>query len=109
MACLAAASILGLFLSFAAESETTLKVAGVYGVLGLVGFLGQMVVGVEARVLPLFAGYHAIRNSRGPGPVTKPHEMPLRPLQPLIFGLWSAGVPLLAAGMFREAKGTVAT
>jgi hypothetical protein len=108
LACLAAAGILGVILAFSPESEMTLRLAKVYGVFGLVGFLAQMVVGVEARVLPMFAGYHANRNACRTGPVTKPHEMPLRFLQPLIFGAWSAGVPLLAAGMYREETGTVA-
>ena len=44
--CLAAACGLGLYLAFSERSETTLALALAYGVLGLVGFLSQIVVGV---------------------------------------------------------------
>ena len=93
---------LGLFLVFAAESELTYRLAPLYGVLGLLGFFGQLVIGVEARILPMFAAYYANRNACQAGPVIRPHQMSSRPLQWAVFLLWTAGIPLLAAGMSLE-------
>jgi hypothetical protein len=98
---------LGLFLAFASESDLTYRLAPVYGVFALLGFFGQLVVGVENRILPMFASYHANRNTRGSGPIIKPHQMPSRLAQWIIFILWTAGVPLLALGMSRQSAGIV--
>jgi hypothetical protein len=71
-------------------------------VFGLVGFLGQMVVGVESRILPWFAVYHANRVRDGCGPAPDPDAMPDRRLQWIGLAGWTAAVPLFAAGMFLE-------
>jgi hypothetical protein len=100
---LAIASMIGLWLAVAEVSETTLRLAMGYGVFGLVGFLGQMVVGMEGRLLPLFAWYWAYENSRHRGPVVSPHAMAWRSVQGLVFVLWLFGVPLLAGGLAFDA------
>jgi hypothetical protein len=99
---LVAASLLGLWLAFAQPSEGTLRGAMAYGVLGLVGFLSQIVVGIEGRLLPLYAwlwGF-ADREQRESPPSL--HAAPVRALQAAGFLLWTAGVPLLAAGLSLE-------
>ena len=93
------AAALGMWLTIAPPSESLLRVATVYGVLGLVGFLAQMVVGMEGRLLPLFAWYWAYANSGYKGPVPSPHEMPWREAQDIVFLLWLAGVPALALSL----------
>lgn len=90
---------LGMWLAFAARSETTLRVAAAYGVFGLVGFLAQMVVAMEGRLLPIFAWYWASANAAGHGPVVSPHAMPWRAGQYAVAGLWLIGVPALAGGL----------
>ena len=50
-ASLGIASVLGLWLAMAEESSATLRVAMAYGVFGLVGFLAQVIVGMEGRLL----------------------------------------------------------
>jgi hypothetical protein len=102
-ASLALACALGLWLAIAEPSEATLRIAMAYGVLGLVGFLAQMVVGMEGRLLPLFAWYWAYANTGYKGPVTSPHDMPWRTGQELIFVLWLFGVPALAGGLAFDA------
>ena len=93
---------LGLYLSAAEPSETTLALAHVYAVAGLVGFLSQIVVGVEGRVLPLFAWLWGFAD-RGHAELPPPlHTAAVWPLQWLVFGCWTAGVPLLAFGLGRE-------
>jgi hypothetical protein len=88
---------LGLWLAIVETSEHTLRVAMAYGVVGLIGFLGQMIVAMGGRLLPLFAWYWA--SAHATRPVVSPHDMPWRPGQYLVFALWLAGVPALAAGL----------
>jgi hypothetical protein len=100
---LAIASVLGLWLTIAEPSSATLRVAMAYGVFGLVGFLAQMVVGMEGRLLPIFAWYWAYANTGYKGPVPSQHEMPWRSGQELVFVLWLFGVPALAGGLAFDA------
>jgi hypothetical protein len=99
---LLAACGLGLYLAWAEASETTLALASVYGVAGLLGFLSQIVVGVEGRLLPIFGWLWGFADR---GQATLPpslHAAPLRPLQALVFLLWTAGVPLVGFGLGRD-------
>ncbi len=98
---------LGILLAFAPESDLTLRLAPVYGIAGLLGFYGQLVLGIESRILPMFAAYYANRRACGEGPIIKPHEMPRRGLQAAVFVLWSTGLPVLAAGMSLARPGLV--
>jgi hypothetical protein len=90
---------LGLRLAVADTSEHTLRVAMAYGVVGLVGFLGQLIVAMKGRLLPLFAWYWGSVHAGAARPVVSPHDMPWRPGQFIVFGLWSIGVPALATGL----------
>ena len=72
-------SALGVWLTVAAPSSNTLRVAMAYGVFGLVGFLAQMVVGMEGRLLPIFAWYWAYAEHRTTrARCSSQHEMPWR-------------------------------
>jgi hypothetical protein len=101
--CLAIASVLGVWLTIAELSPSALRIAAAYGVFGLVGFLAQIVVGMEGRLLPLFAWYWAYANSGYKGPVVSPHEMSWRAGQELVFVLWLFAVPALAGGLAFDA------
>ena len=94
---------IGVWLSIAERSAWTLRIATAYGVLGLVGFLAQMVVAMKGRLLPLFAWYWAWENAGRRGTVCSPHEMPWQAGRELTFVLWLFGVPVLAAGMAFDA------
>jgi hypothetical protein len=100
---LAVATALGVFLAFAPASEATLRVASVYGVCGLLGFLVQMVLGVQSRLLPLVAWLHGFAGGGYRELPPSLHEAPARPVQWLVFGAWSLGVPLVAGGIAGEA------
>ncbi|MBI4485840.1 MAG: hypothetical protein HY655_07505 [Acidobacteria bacterium] len=102
-ASLVVASVLGMWLAVAEPSPSTLRIAMAYGVFGLVGFLAQLVVGMEGRLLPIFAWYWAFANTNFKGPVPSPHDMAWRPMQELIFVLWLFGVPSLAGGLALDA------
>ena len=99
---LLAAAALGVWLAAAGRSDATLAAAPAYGALGLIGFLSQIVVGVEGRMLPLFAWLWGFADR---GHATLPpslHQAPPRAAQAAVFVLWLAGVPALAAGLWRE-------
>ena len=100
---LVVAASLGLWLSATPMTERSLRVAMAYGVLGLVGFLSQMVVAMAGRLLPIFAWYWAFANAPAGAAVPSPHQMPWRPAQLIVFVLWAFGVPSLALGLAFEA------
>jgi len=88
---------IGLYLLFSPGWQLGWMMA--YGVVGLLGFLGQIVLGMGMRLLPMFAWTSALLR-HGPslsGP--PPHELPLRWLQLVILVLWTLGVPTLAIGL----------
>jgi hypothetical protein len=102
-ASLGIASALGVWLTIAEPSSGMLRLAMAYGVFGLVGFLAQLVVGMEGRLLPIFAWYWAYANTGYKGPVPSQHEMPWRRGQDVVFVLWLFGVPALAGGLAFDA------
>jgi hypothetical protein len=102
-ASLAIAATLGLWLAIAETSTASLRIATAYGVFGLVGFLAQMVVGMEGRLLPIFAWYWAYANTNYQGPVLSQHEMSWHRGQRIVFYLWLFGVPALAGGLAFDA------
>jgi len=83
-------------------SPLALRVAAAYGVFGLIGFLAQMVVAMEARLLPLATWYWSYERTNFRVPPPSPLVMRDRSLQAIVFAGWSIGVPALAAGMFFE-------
>jgi hypothetical protein len=93
---------LGLFLLFGGPSPNALRVAAAYGVLGLVGFLAQMVIAMETRLIPMVAWFWIYAGSGYRVSPPSPHVMRDRVLQALVFGAWAVGVPMLAGGMFWE-------
>ena len=105
---LAAAVAIGLTLLVAPPSVRMLHAAAAYGVLGLVGFLAQMVVAMEARLLPMATWFWMYADSGYQEPPPSPHVMRDRVLQAIVFGAWCVGVPSLAAGMYLESATWVA-
>jgi hypothetical protein len=97
---LVVAAAMGLTLIVVPVSPRSLQLAAAYGVLGLVGFLAQMVVAMEARLLPMVTWFWAYEASRYKVPPPSPHGMRDRILQAVVFGAWSVGVPALAMGMW---------
>jgi hypothetical protein len=62
----------GLYLLFAQRTDVSLRLAIAYGVFGLVGFLAQMVVGMQAKLVPMLAWYRALAASNFKGPMVPP-------------------------------------
>jgi hypothetical protein len=99
---LALATVLGLALAFAPRSGETLRLAKVYAVCGLLGFMGAMILGVGGRHVPLLLWTHRLRRE-GVLPEVPPYRLRQPALQAIELGAWSVGVPLLAAALWLEA------
>ena len=99
---LVVAMTIGVVLLFAPLSEWTLRAALAYGVLGLVGFLSQMILGLERRILPMHAWYWAFADTDFEAAVPPAHAAGSQMLRRLIFYFWLWGVPALALGLFIE-------
>jgi cbb3-type cytochrome oxidase subunit 1 len=92
--------VVGVTLTLAQTTDTTLRAALLYGVFGLVGFLAQVIVGFEAHVLPTAAAYWALQRSGGAA-IAAPASSELR--RSAIYIGWLAGVPAIGAGLFVDA------
>lgn len=104
---LIAAIVMGLVLLIVPTSERSLRLAMAYGVAGLVGFLSQLILGMEIRLLPMYAWYWRFADTGFKGPVPAPQTMGSQAIRRAVFWAWTAGVPLLAAGFFFEAAALV--
>ena len=100
---LALACITGLALAISPPSDWMLRAALLYGIFALIGFLAQIIVGIQARILPIFAWYHAFAGTDFQGPVDPPNAMTWPALQEKAFYLWLFGVPSLAGGFCFDA------
>lgn len=98
---LVVAAALGITLSTDAGGESRLTLMWIYGVAGLVGFLGQIVAGIQGRLVPLYAWYRAFAAKSAP-PERGANELPNPRFALPIFISWSLGIPLLAWGASTE-------
>jgi hypothetical protein len=90
---------LGLALAILEPSDASLRVAMAYGVCGLLGFLCQLVVGIEARLLPLAAWLQAFAaGGYRDLPASQHTAMPRAPAAAAL-ALWTLGTPALALGL----------
>lgn len=70
-----------------------------YGTAGLVGFLAQIVTGMHGRLVPFYAWYRAMAAAGGAHPRGSAHALVSSRLAGAVFFAWTAGVPVLAAGL----------
>lgn len=71
----------------------------VYGAAGLVGFLAQIVVGIQGRLLPLYAWYRLMELGDMQPPPRSAHTLANHALARAILIAWTLGVPLLVYGL----------
>jgi hypothetical protein len=105
LVCLLLSIGLGLLLSWSEPSERTLQLGKVYGLLGLLGFLAQMTVGIESRLLPMTAWLWSFAEGGYADQPGSQYEMPVRSLQAAGFVAWTLGLPALAYGLYADASG----
>jgi hypothetical protein len=92
------AAVLGMLLVLGLTGERRLEIMWIYGVAGLVGFLAQIVTGMQGRLVPLYAWYRAFDTSGAP-PSVGANSLPSPGFAGPIFACWTLGVPLLAWGL----------
>lgn len=95
---LVVAVAIGVLLSIGASDDNRLRLMWTYGVVGLVGFLAQVVVGMQGRLVPLYAWYRAYARSGTP-PAVAANALPSAPFARSIFVCWLLGVPMLVWGL----------
>jgi Cytochrome C and Quinol oxidase polypeptide I len=101
IAWLLVAIVLGLALSVTgAQSEVGARIADAYGVIGLLGWISNFIMGMSYQ---LFAGFAArARGGRGWAPVTIAELSVARP-RPFVFVVFNGGLALMAGGFLAGA------
>jgi len=96
---------LGVFLGF--SEAWHLEWMMVYGAVVLLGFFAQLIIGVAARLFPMFSWLEAWVGSNYEHQPASPHAMSVRALLWTTFAAWTVGVPILAWGLLdRNAPAT---
>ncbi len=102
---LGAAGALGCWLAF---GDPPLAVTWAYGAAGILGFVAQMVSGIQGRLMPLFAWYRALERRDGDLPGLSVHRLIAPRLALAVFLAWLVGLPVLTAGLMTGHRGAIA-
>ena len=102
LAWLVVAVALGMASAVVESGSAQGRLVWLYGTAGLVGFLAQIVVGMQGRLVPLYAWYRAMAARGGTPPERAANALPSSTFAGVIFLAWTVGVPLLAAGLAWE-------
>lgn len=89
----------GLVLTVLEPSPATVPLMWWYGTAGLVGFLTQIVVGMQGRLVPMYLWYRAWDRQPGLPPAVAANALPSARWAKPIFIVWVVAVPLLAGGL----------
>lgn len=93
------AIVLGLILGVPGLERQHIALMWAYGAAGLLGFLAQMVVGVQGRLVPMYAWYRAMAWQDGIPPGRAVHDLVSARFARAIFVAWLIGVPTLTMGL----------
>jgi hypothetical protein len=96
---LVASAGLGVALAVLPPSDLQLRLAMAYGVCGLLGFFGSLVIGIEARIVPLTAWLQGFASGGYADLPPSAHTAIPRTASGVALALWTPGVPLLALGL----------
>jgi hypothetical protein len=104
-----AAAGTGLALTLPLPSNWAIPLGWIYGTAGLVGFLAQIVVGIQGRLLPLYGWYRMMESHHMQTPDRSAHTLASHSLAKGILITWTIGVPLLALGLTLARPALLAT
>ncbi len=93
------AAVLGPVLSIGGTAAWRVTAGWWYGVAGLVGFLAQVIAGMQGRLVPMYAWYGAFEAGGYTPPAIAVHALASHRLARWNFVIWTAGVPALALGL----------
>jgi hypothetical protein len=96
MAWLLVAAALGIAVALGASA---IPVLWAYGTAGVLGFAGQMVLGIGGRLLPMHAWYRALERGAGTLPARSVHALIAPRLALAVLVAWAAGLPIFTAGL----------
>lgn len=88
-------------LAFGVGAEWRLRLMWIYGFASILGFLGQIIAGIQGRLVPFYAWYRAFA-ALGRPPARGANALPSALLARRIFFAWTAGLPLLGIGLTFE-------
>lgn len=101
------AIVTGVALSLMPPGQLAVRLGWVYGAAGTLGFLAQFIVGMQGRLVPLYAWYRAMAARGGRPPGRSAHALPDARFARALFLLWTAAVPLLIAGLATSAPSLI--
>jgi len=93
------ATVTGLSLTLPVPPRWRIALGWVYGTAGLIGFLAQIVAGIQGRLLPLYGWYRMLERRNMQQPARSAHTLASHGLAKAILVSWTLGVPLLACGL----------
>ena len=103
---LSVATVLGVVVAADASSPALLWT---YGATGLLGFVVQMVVGIEGRLLPMYAWYRALERGDGVLPERSAHRLIVPRLSLAVLIGWLLGLPVFTAGLAHGMPALIST
>ena len=89
----------GFLLTLPLPAGWIIQLGWVYGTAGLVGFLAQIVVGIQGRLVPLYGWYRRMESNDMQPPVRSAHALASHGLAKAILIAWTIGVPALVLGL----------
>jgi hypothetical protein len=105
---LVVAAATGFVLTLPVPTAWTIALGWIYGTAGLVGFLAQIVLGIQGRLLPMYGWYLMMERAEMRPPSRSAHTLVNPTLARAILLTWATGVPLLIAGLTAEMPLTIA-
>jgi hypothetical protein len=93
------AAAIGMLLTLPVPPVWIVSLGWLYGTAGLVGFLSQVVIGIQGRLLPLHAWYRRFEAAGLKPPARSVHTLARPGLARATLVTWTCGVPVLAAGL----------
>ena len=97
----------GLCLTLPIPPAWRIALGWIYGTAGLVGFLAQIVVGIQGRLLPLFAWYRMMERRDMQPPARSAHTLANQGVAKAILAAWTLGISLLVAGLAAGSTSTI--
>jgi len=105
MAYLFVATLLGIGVAIGSPSPAMIWS---YGTTGVLGFVVQMVVGIEGRLLPMYAWYRAVERSDGVLPARSVHRLIVPRLSLAVLVCWLVGLPTFGVGLVADSSWLIA-
>ena len=99
----------GLLLTLRVPPAWVVALGWIYGTAGLVGFLAQIVVGIQGRLLPLYGWYRMMERGNMRPASRSAHTLASHGLSKAILITWTLGVPLLISGLAAGIASLIAT